>query len=118
MSYQKLIKSNVKNAFNVIGDIAEDIVFTNKNVTNYNFATQAITSTTDTSFTAKAVIESQFRTNDDTPRIECNLLLDSDYIDSSKIDNYDSIVLRDKTWKILKFEDNNYIINLTVGRES
>jgi len=26
--------------------------------------------------------------------------------------------MRGKTWKISKFEDNNYIINLTVGRES
>ena len=30
MSYSKLIKNNVKMAFNVIGDLGEDIVFTNK----------------------------------------------------------------------------------------
>ena len=118
MSYSKLIKNNVKMAFNVIGDIGEDIVFTNKTVSNYNFTTQSVDTVTDTSFTAKAVVENQFRTNDDTPRLECNLMFDSDYLDSKKIDNYDTVVFRGKTWKINKFEDNNYVITLTVGRES
>ena len=34
------------------------------------------------------------------------------------IDNYDIVVLRGKNWKINSFEDNNYVINLIVGRES
>lgn len=118
MSYQKLIKDNVKIAFDAIGDIGENITFTNKSVTDYDFATQTITSSTSAPITVKAVVESQYRTNDDTPRIECNLLIDSDKLDSKIIDNYDSIVMRNKTWKISKFEDNNYIINLTIGRES
>lgn len=118
MSYSKLIKNNVKMAFNIIGDLGEDIVFTNKTVSNYNFTTQSVDTATDTSFTAKAVVENQFRTNDDTPRLECNLMFDSDYLDSKKIDNYDTVVFRGKTWKINKFEDNNYVITLTVGRES
>ncbi len=101
-----------------IGDIAEDITFTNKNVTAYDFATQTVNTSSDTSITVKAVIESQYRTNDDKPRLECNLMIDSANLDSKLIDNYDNIVMRDKTWKITKFEDNNYIINLTVGRES
>ena len=44
-------------------------------------------------------------------------MIDSAKLDSKIIDNYDNIVMRGKTWKINKFEDNNYIINLTVGRE-
>jgi len=118
MSYQKLIQNNVNLAFDLIGDIGENITFTNKTVTDYNFSTQTVSSSVDTSITVKAVVESQYRTNDDTPRLECNLLIDSKNIDSKNIDNYDNIVFRNKTWKILKFEDNNYIINLTVGRES
>jgi len=118
MGYHKLIQDNVKNAFNTIGDIAEDIVFTNKNVTSYNFTTQSVVSSTDTSITVKAVIESQYRTNDDKPRLECKIMIDSANLDSKIIDNYDSVVLRGKTWKINSFEDNNYVINLIVGRES
>ena len=118
MSYQKLIQSNVKMAFNTIGDIAEDITFTNNKVDGYNFATQAISENTDASITIKAVIESQYRTNDDTPRLECKIIIDSANLDSKNIDNYDIVVLRGKTWKINSFEDNNYIITLTVGRES
>jgi len=118
MGYHKLIQDNVKNAFNVIGDIAEDITFTNKNVTSYNFTTQSVVSSTDVSFTVKAVIESQYRTNDDTPRLECKIMIDSANLDSKLIDNYDNVVIRGKTWKINSFEDNNYVINLIVGRES
>ena len=118
MGYHKLIQDNVKMAFDTIGDIAEDIVFTNKNVTSYNFTTQSVVGSTDTSITVKAVIESQYRTNDDKPRLECKIMIDSANLDSKIIDNYDSIVLRGKTWKINSFEDNNYVINLIVGRES
>ena len=118
MSYSKLIKNNVKMAFNVIGDLGEDIVFTNKTVSNYNFATQSISENTDTPITVKAVIESQYRTNDDTPRLECKIMIDSANLDSKIIDNYDTVVLRGKNWKINSFEDNNYVINLIVGRES
>jgi hypothetical protein len=118
MGYHKLIQDNVKMAFDTIGDIGEDITFTNKNVTSYDFATQTVNTSSDASITVKAVIESQYITNDDKPRLECNLMIDSADLDSKLIDNYDNIVMRGKTWKISKFEDNNYIINLTVGRES
>ena len=37
MGYHKLIQDNVKNAFNTIGDIAENITFTNNKVDGYNF---------------------------------------------------------------------------------
>jgi|TARA_R110000796_G_scaffold16010_2_gene50399 hypothetical protein len=118
MGYHKLIQDNVKFAFNTIGDIAENITFTNNKVDGYNFATQAISENTDASITIKAVIESQYRTNDDTPRLECKIMIDSANLDSKNIDNYDNVVLRGKTWKINSFEDNNYVITLTVGRES
>jgi hypothetical protein len=45
-------------------------------------------------------------------------MIDSANLDSKNIDNYDNVVLRGKTWKINSFEDNNYVITLTVGRES
>ena len=48
MGYHKLIQDNVKNAFNTIGDIAEDITFTNNQVDGYNFATQSISENTST----------------------------------------------------------------------
>jgi len=118
MGYHKLIQDNVKMAFDTIGDIGEDITFTNKNVTSYNFATQSVNTSIDTSITVKAVIESQYRTNDDKPRLECKIMIDSANLDSKNIDNYDIVVLRGKNWKINSFEDNNYVINLIVGRES
>ena len=88
MGYHKLIQDNVKMAFDTIGDIGEDITFTNKNVTAYDFATQSVTSSTDTSITVKAVIENQFRTNDDKPRLECNLMIDSANLDSKLIGKF------------------------------
>jgi hypothetical protein len=45
-------------------------------------------------------------------------MIDSANLDSKNIDNYDIVVLRGKNWKINSFEDNNYVINLIVGRES
>ena len=43
MSYKTLITNNVTNAFNLVGDIAEDMTFTNETVSGYDFANQTIT---------------------------------------------------------------------------
>lgn len=117
MSFKTLITNNVTNAFNLIGDLAESITFTNTTVSEYDFANQSMTSTTDASLTIKGVVTKSYKTNDDKPRINADIMIKSSDVDSEILDGYDTVVLRSKTWNINKMEDDGYIINLTIGRE-
>jgi len=118
MSYKTLINSNVTNAFSLVGDLAEDIQFTNVTVTGYNFGTQAVDSSTADPITVKGIVTNSYKTNDDKPRINADIILKSSDIDSKVIDNYDSVIFGSKTYAINKYEDNGFIINVQVGREA
>jgi hypothetical protein len=117
MSFKTLITNNVTNAFNLIGDLAENITFTNTTVNDYDFANQSINSTTDTSINIKGVVIKNYKTNDDNPRMNADIMIKSSDVNSEILDGYDTVVLRSKTWNINKIEDDGYVINLTVGRE-
>tara|TARA_R100000541_G_scaffold36709_2_gene44741 strand:+ start:1284 stop:1640 length:357 start_codon:yes stop_codon:yes gene_type:complete len=118
MSFKTLINSNVTNAFSLVGDLATDVQFTNITVTGYDFGNQTVNSTTISPITIKGIITKSYRTNDDKPRINADIILKSSDIDSKTIDNYDSIIFGGNTYAINNYEDNGFIINITVGRES
>lgn len=118
MSFKTLINSNVTNAFSLVGDLATNVQFTNVTVTGYNFANQTVNSTTIAPITIKGIITSSYRTNDDKPRVNADIILKSSDIDSKVLDNYDSVIFGGKTYSINKYEDNGFIINITVGREA
>jgi hypothetical protein len=117
MSFKTLINDNIVNAFSLIGDLAEDIQFTNVNVTGYDFNTQTVNSSSSNPITIKGVVIKSYKTNDDNPRINAELILKSSDIDSKILDNYDSVILHNKTWSINKYEDNGYVLNVEIGRE-
>jgi hypothetical protein len=117
MSYKTLITNNVKDAFNLVGDIAEDMTLTNETVDGYDFANQTIVNGNTLNAVIKGIVTKEYKTNDDKPRINADIILKSSDIDSKTLDGYDSLVFRSKTWGINKYEDNGYIITLTVGRE-
>lgn len=117
MSFKTLITNNVTNAFNLIGDLAENITFTNTTVNEYDFSSQSTVSTTDTSLTIKGVVTKSYKTNNDKPRINADVMIKSSDVNSEILDGYDTVVLRSKTWSINSMEDNGYTINLTIGRE-
>ena len=117
MSFKTLITDNVTNAFYLIGDIAEDITFTNTTVSDYDFATQTTQSSTDNNLTVKAVVVKSYKTNDDRPRINADIIIKSSDVNSEILDGYDTVYLRSKNWSINTMEDNGYIINIQLGRE-
>ena len=117
MSFKTLITNNVTTAFDLIGDLAETVTFTNTTVSDYDFANQSVSTSTDTDLSIKAVVVKSYKTNDDRPRLNAELLIKSSDVDSTIIDGYDTVVYRSKTWNINKFEDNGYVINIEIGRE-
>jgi hypothetical protein len=117
MSFKNLITNNVTTAFNLIGDLAENLTFTNTTVSDYDFANQSTTSTSDVSLTIKGVVTKSYKTNNDKPRINADIMIKSSDVNSEILDGYDTVVLRSKTWSINSMEDNGYVINLTIGRE-
>lgn len=117
MSFKTLITDNVTNAFNLIGDLAETLTFTNTTVSEYDFANQSMTSSTDSSLTIKGVVIKSYKTNDDKPRLNADIMIKSSDVNSEILDGYDTVLLRNKTWSINTMEDNGYVINITLGRE-
>ena len=81
MSFKTLINSNVTNAFSLVGDLATDVQFTNITVTGYDFGNQTVNSTTISPITIKGIITKSYRTNDDKPRINADIILKSSDID-------------------------------------
>ena len=77
MSYKTLINNNITNAFSLIGDLAEDIQFTNITVTGYNFGTQAVNSSSASPITIKGIVSKSYKTNDDKPRLNADIMLKS-----------------------------------------
>ena len=118
MSYRTLITNNVIDAFNLVGDIAEDMTFTNETVTGYDFSNQTLVNGTSNTKTVKGIVSKEYKTNDDKPRINADIILKTSDIDSKTLDGYDTLVFRTKNWAINKYEDNGYVITLTVGREN
>lgn len=118
MSYRTLITNNVTDAFNIVGDIAEEMIFTNETVEGYDFATQTVIDGSSNTKTIKGIVIKEYKTNDDKPRINADIILKSSDIDSKTLDGYDTLVFRTKNWAINKYEDNGYVITLTVGREN
>lgn len=117
MSYKTLINNNITNAFSLVGDLAEDIQFTNITVTGYNFNTQTVNSSSTSPITIKGIISKSYKTNDDKPRLNVDIMLKSTDIDSKVLDNYDSVIFGGKTYSINKYEDNGYLLSIEVGRE-
>tara|TARA_R110000823_G_scaffold19023_2_gene59052 strand:+ start:577 stop:936 length:360 start_codon:yes stop_codon:yes gene_type:complete len=119
MSFKTLINSNVTNAFSLVGDLATNVQFTNVTVTGYDFGNQTVNSTAIAPITIKGIITNSYRTNDnDKPRINADIILKSSDIDSKVLDNYDSVIFGGNTYAINKYDDNGFIINITVGREA
>ena len=117
MSFKTLLTNNITNAFNLIGDLAENMTFTNTTVNDYDFANQSTTSTTDASLVIKGVVTKSYKTNNDKPRMNADVMIKSSDVDSEVLDGYDTVVLRSKTWTINEMTDDGYVINLTIGRE-
>lgn len=117
MAFRNLIQSQVNNAFNLIGDLAENIMFTNNSVSEYNFETGDTTEVTGSQVTIRGVVSKMSKDVNDNTMIVAELTLKTSDVSTIEIDNYDAITFRNKSWSINSVEDNGFATILTAVRK-
>ena len=117
MAFRTLITNEVNNAFNLLQDLAENITFTNVSNVSYDFSTGETSETTGTQATYRAVVTKMNKDPSDNTIITAEVLLKTADVDINDLDNYDTITIRNNSWKINNIEDNGFAVTLTVARK-
>jgi len=110
MSLKAKVSAAVDKAFAAIGDLAVSGTLSNKNASSYNFATGTTVSTT-TSKTVTVFIESTDKASDGA--FQSKALLKSNV----KVDGYDTLTVGDTVYNITDFQDDGFVITLSMTRE-
>lgn len=114
---KRIITTQVNNAFRLLGDLGENIIFNNVQASSYNFDTGETEQIESLSQTIRGVVFKQYAASGDNPKIKMEVLIKSEDINSNELDNYDNVNLRSKNWVIDEFEDNGFAINLKLSRK-
>ena len=118
MAFKSLITNEVRNAFNLLQDLAEDITFTNNTSTSYDFSTGDVTEDANKTTTIiKGVISKMSKDVNDNTMIIAEVILKSEDASIIDIDNYDTINFRNRNWSINNVEDNGFAVTLTAARK-
>jgi len=102
MSYKSLISAQIDNAFVILGDLVQDVTFTERESGDYNFATQSFSSATSTSKTIKAIVSSTAREPEDFSKEEIEVIIKVK--DITDISLYDELIVDSKTYAISSYE--------------
>jgi hypothetical protein len=97
MSYKALINKNIKMAFRLIGDLAEEVILTKKLTSDYNFTTQTAAETTQ-NITTKAVITDADKESEDHNVMKKVMIFMTQ--DINNITAYDTITANSVIYKI------------------
>ena len=113
-SFTQLLKDNVDLAFNLIGDLAEDVTLKTTASVDYDFSTSTTNTTADTQKVIKGVISKIYSPEEDNSILLADIIVKSTDISVDEIDNYDVVNFRNKDWNMRVAKDNSYIITITV----
>lgn len=114
MGYRLLIKNQVKNAFNLIGDLATDVTLVSKEASNFNFNTQTVTLSAGVTKVVKGVVINTFEDQLKQQPVT-KLLMKAE--DITEPDLYDKATIAGVTWNIVPpYENNGYTISVTISR--
>lgn len=116
MSYQKLIRTQVKSALRIIGTLGVDATLEKEGTQEYSFGSGEVTSTGDTSQVIRLVVQTTTRSSSDNSGYTAICICDSEVV--GQLDQYDNVTFGGNTWKISGTEDNGYITTLTLNREA
>lgn len=118
MSYDNLIKRQVRNSFKKVGDLAKAITLQQKNVTDFNFASKEVIATTLIITETKYIlIEEGRKEASENPSKYMKIIISSE--DISDPDIYDKAIINGDVWTIVTpFENNGYIITLLLNKEA
>ena len=117
MSYQALIDANLNRAFNLIKDLAKDIVLTRQTNPNFDFGTGTAKFGTPVTVATKAVIIEDKKPNDNRNTIKRQMMLKTKEI--GDINQYTTVSINNETWNIGDVIKNDGFITLAdIHREA
>lgn len=120
-----MVKGYVRYAFTKIGDLAEDVIFIDKSISNFDYATGEAVGLPPRQFTFRAVVikESLKDTNTSVTKL---LMMTEQFnlAGITSIDVFDKVIVRGHTLNIVhskenasNITDNGYTINLYAVQE-
>ena len=117
MSYQTLIDNNLARAFNLIKDLAIDVVLTKKPNPTFDFGTGTASFSASQTITTKAVVIDIKKKAEDRNTIEKQLMLKSK--ETGDITRYATVQFDSKTWTIGEIPKNDgFIFLVNIYREA
>ena len=124
MSYKALVRSNVKNAFNLVRDLAEDVILQKSSDIDFDFSTGVLLDDAgETQLPIKAVIIENKKKSTKVNAIERQILFSTEFL--GDVNAYDVVYIKDThdetkmvAWKFgPKIIDNGYIMFANIYRE-
>ena len=116
MSYNALINSNLKLAYNAVKDLAKPVTFTKTASTSFNFTTGAASAVTEGPISTKAVILSDKKTSSASKVVNREIMFRTTEVGDIKL--FDSVTIDNLVWKLgTVVADSGFIIILQIYRE-
>jgi hypothetical protein len=118
MGFRSTVNGNVKKAFALLGDLAQNVTLTRKANSGFNFATNAPIASTITASIVKGVLIKQR----DDPKVGSSIQTSFMFkaADISDPTIYDTITMLDgEVWKVVPpFANDGYVITISVAKEN
>jgi len=111
MSLNTKVTNAVNKAFDSVGDLVKTATLTTKSVSSYDFATRSTVSNSSTQ-TVEVIIQSKKRPSGEGFTVSAMMKT------GVNLSVYDSIVVDNVTYNIVDFNDNDFIIEAVLVKES
>ena len=98
MGYKALINLNINKAFDLIEDLADDVVLTKKLASSFNFSTIEAKVSTSETVTTKAIITDIKKQSSEHSALYKSAMFKTQ--DIGDINAYDTLVIDNQNWKV------------------
>lgn len=121
MSYNRMCKNSIRQAFRMIGDLADTITLTLKSGTDFDFNTATTSSTTTTTKVVKGLLVAKRRdVARGEPKItstrKMQLIIPAEFLDDPTL--YDTATVNGIVWKMVPpYSNDGMLITIDVARE-
>ena len=117
MAFQQLVRTNVRRAFNIIGDLATDVTLVQSNASEFDFEFGETVEGAQSTSVVKGVLIRSEKTPEDNSSITGELYLIAEDVTDNDPSVYDTATIDGVTWKINSYRSNQYLIIAQVSRE-
>ena len=117
MSYKSLIEKQLVKVFNLVKDLASDIVLVKKDNVQFDFNTGKASQGAQSTIATKAIVTDIKKQSKDRNTIEKQIMLKNAEV--GDLNNYSSVVLENITWNMGPIQKNDgFILIATIYREA